>query len=246
MREVVLDTETTGLYPEGGDRLIEIGCVELRNRVPTGRVYHVYINPERDVPEISTQITGLTEAFLKDFPPFRDHAKAFLDFVQDSSLIIHNAKFDMAFLNHELALNGYPTIPFERAVDTLLLARQKFPGSAASLDALSKRFNVKIPREKHGALLDAKILTEVYIELTGGRQRSFLVESTQNLARGVFEYASDSCESLGAGRVTGFPERHFPISLEEQQSFREMLEEIQNPVWREQLASPESLEEANL
>lgn len=236
MREIVLDTETTGLSPESGDRLIEIGCVELWNRVPTGKVYHVYINPERDVPEVSTQITGLTEEFLKNFPPFRSHAQAFLDFVQDSPLVIHNAKFDMAFLNNELSLNHYPTIPFERAIDTLLMARQKFPGSSASLDALSKRFSVKIPREKHGALLDAKILTEVYIELTGGRQRSFLVEAAYDGVTVEFSHTAASAESLGRGRVSGFPERHFSPSASEQAAFREMLKGIDAPIWQEFLS----------
>lgn len=246
MREIVLDTETTGLYPEGGDRLIEIGCVELWNRMPTGKVYHAYVNPERDVPEVATQITGLSETFLKEFPPFRDQAQAFLDFVKDSSLIIHNAKFDMAFLNNELALNGYPTIPFERAIDTLLMARQKFPGSSASLDALSRRFNVKIPREKHGALLDAKILTEVYIELMGGRQRSFLVESAQDFTISELLGAEQgTSKNLGAGRAHGFPERHFSIPASELAAFQKMLEGIDAPVWRTFFPSEASGEEDN-
>lgn len=228
MREIVLDTETTGLSPEEGDRLIEIGCVELWNRVPTGKVYHVYINPERDVPEKSTEITGLTEEFLKPFPPFREYAQAFLDFVQDSPLVIHNAKFDMAFLNNELAQAGLPTIPFERAVDTLLMARQKFPGSPANLDALSKRFNVQIPREKHGALLDAKILTEVYIELMGGRQRSFAVEAATK--EGKKE------ASVKAVAMVDFPRRHFPVSPDELEAFQAMLKQIENPFWEKFLS----------
>lgn len=171
MREIVLDTETTGFDPATGDRLVEIGCVELINHLPTGRTYHQYINPERDMPEGAFAVHGLSEAFLRDFPVFADVADAFLDFVAQDRLVIHNAEFDMRFLNAELGRTGRKQLGFDRVVDTLALARRKFPGAAASLDALCRRFGVDgSARKLHGALLDSELLAEVYLELLGGRQ----------------------------------------------------------------------------
>lgn len=173
MREIVLDTETTGLEPAQGHRIIEIGCVELRNRTPTGAKYHAYINPERDVPEESTRITNLTTEFLLDKPVFADVADGFLAFIDDSALVIHNAEFDLKFLNAELSRLKKPSIAAERAIDTMLIARRRFPGASASLDALCRRFDISLDdrRDKgHGALLDAALLAEVYLELSGGRQ----------------------------------------------------------------------------
>ncbi|MBT9385716.1 DNA polymerase III subunit epsilon [Pseudooceanicola sp. CBS1P-1] len=171
MREIVLDTETTGFDPFQGDRLVEIGCVELLNHVPTGETYHVYINPERDVPEDAFKVHGLSTEFLSDKPVFRDLAKSFVDFIGDSKLIIHNASFDMKFLNAELGWLNMAQIPNAQAVDTLAIARKKFPGSPASLDALCRRFGIdNSARTLHGALLDSEILAEVYLELIGGRQ----------------------------------------------------------------------------
>jgi len=171
MREIVLDTETTGFDPESGDRLVEIGAVELNGHMPTGRTYHQYINPEREVPQEAVEVHGLTYDFLRDKPVFSTVAQDFLDFIGDAKLVIHNAAFDMKFLNAELGWLGKPTIPWEQAIDTLEMARRKFPGSPASLDALCRRFNIdNSARTLHGALLDSEILAEVYLELIGGRQ----------------------------------------------------------------------------
>ncbi len=174
MREIVLDTETTGFEPAEGHRLVEIGAVELFNHVPTGRTYHQYINPERAMPAEAFAVHGLGDDFLKDKPRFAEVAQAFLDFISDARLVIHNAAFDMKFLNAELAWARLPPIPMERALDTLAVARRKFPGSPATLDALCRRFGIdNSAREKHGALLDSELLAEVYLELTGGRQPDF-------------------------------------------------------------------------
>lgn len=174
MREIVLDTETTGLEPSQGHRIIEIGCLELNNRTPTGGRYHTYLNPERDVPEESRRITGLATEFLVDKPLFADAVEGFLAFIGDSPLVIHNAEFDLKFLNAELKRVNKPRINSDRATDTMLIARRKFPGSPASLDALCKRFNIGLDERKakgHGALLDAELLAQVYLELSGGRQQ---------------------------------------------------------------------------
>jgi DNA polymerase-3 subunit epsilon len=171
MREIVLDTETTGFEPREGHRIVEIGCLELMNHLPTGRSYHVYVNPKRDMPEPAFKVHGLSEAFLSNHPSFDDHAEAFLDFLQDDPLVIHNAKFDMKFINFEIGRLGFKRIPMTRSIDTVLMARKKFPGSPASLDALCRRFNIDLSeRNHHGALLDARLLAEVYLELLGGRQ----------------------------------------------------------------------------
>lgn len=178
MREVVLDTETTGLDPETGDRLVEIGAVELNGHMPTGKTYHQYINPKREVPKEAVDVHGLTFDFLKDKPAFESVADAFLNFIGDAKLIIHNAAFDMKFLNAELQWLGKPTIQWDRAIDTLEIARRKFPGSPASLDALCRRFNIdNSARTLHGALLDSEILAEVYLELIGGRQPDLVLPS---------------------------------------------------------------------
>ena len=171
MREIVLDTETTGLEPSTGDRIVEIGAVELFNHMPTGKTYHQYINPERMMPKEAFDVHGLGDDFLRDKPKFAAIAPAFLEFIGQATLVIHNAPFDMKFLNHELQAAGHAALPMTRAFDTVALARQKFPGSPASLDALCRRFGIdNSKREKHGALLDSEILAEVYLELIGGRQ----------------------------------------------------------------------------
>lgn len=180
MREIVLDTETTGFEPEQGDRIVEIGAVELFNHVPTGRTFHVYINPERAMPQEAFEVHGLGDDFLRDKPIFREVAQDFIDFVGEAKLVIHNASFDMKFLNAELGWLGMPLLPNDRAVDTLMIARRRFPGSPASLDALCRRFGVdNSAREKHGALLDSEILAEVYLELIGGRQPDFALGAVQ-------------------------------------------------------------------
>ena len=174
MREIVLDTETTGFDPETGDRIVEIGAIELIGHVPTGRTYHKYINPERSMPQEAFEVHGLGDDFLADKPKFADIVQSFVDFVADARLVIHNASFDMKFLNAELRWAGFSQLALDRAVDTLLIARQKFPGSPASLDALCRRFGIdNSARTLHGALLDSEILAEVYLELIGGRQPDF-------------------------------------------------------------------------
>ncbi len=174
MREIVLDTETTGLDPTQGHRIVEIGAVELWNQMPTGKTYHQYINPQRSMPEEAFAVHGLSEAFLSDKPIFEKIAQEFLDFVQDSKMVIHNASFDMRFLNHELSNLNLRTLPNDQAIDTLIIARRKFPGASVSLDSLCRRFNIdNSMRTLHGALLDSEILAEVYLELTGGRQPDF-------------------------------------------------------------------------
>ncbi|MFE3835824.1 DNA polymerase III subunit epsilon [Pseudogemmobacter sonorensis] len=178
MREIVLDTETTGFDPNEGDRIVEIGGVELMNHLPTGRTYHQYINPERDMPTAAFEVHGLSAEFLADKPIFARIGQEFADFVGDAKLVIHNAAFDMKFLNFELKRMGLPGLPMSQAIDTLTIARQKFPGSPASLDALCRRFGVdNSRREKHGALLDSEILAEVYLELIGGRQPDLVLAS---------------------------------------------------------------------
>lgn len=171
MREIVLDTETTGLNPDAGDRIVEIGGVELFNHVATGRNFHVYINPQRDMPQEAFAVHGLSTAFLSDKPLFKAVAGDFLAFVGDAKLVIHNASFDMRFLNAELGWAGLPTLPRAQAIDTLDIAKRRFPGANNTLDALCRRFGVdNSGREKHGALLDSELLAEVYLELMGGRQ----------------------------------------------------------------------------
>ena len=171
LREIVLDTETTGLRPEEGHRIVEIGCIELVNHLPTGRTFQTYLNPDRLMEAGATAVSGITDEMLRDKPRFPEMARGFLDFLSTSPLVIHNAAFDMGFVNHELRLAGFPLLLPERAIDTVGMARQKFPGSPASLDALCKRFNIDLSeRAKHGALLDARLLASVYLELIGGRQ----------------------------------------------------------------------------
>lgn len=174
MREIVLDTETTGFDPYSGDRIVEIGAVELMGHMATGKTYHQYINPERGMPDEAFQVHGLGDDFLRDKPKFAAVGQAFLDFIGDAKLVIHNAAFDMKFLNAELKWMNLPEIPYDRAIDTLEIARKRFPGSPASLDALCRRFGINNDaRTLHGALLDSEILAEVYLELIGGRQPDF-------------------------------------------------------------------------
>lgn len=180
MREIVLDTETTGFDPESGDRIVEIGAVELFNHVATGKTYHQYINPERDMPQEAFEVHGLSIDFLSDKPKFAEIGQAFLDFVGDAKLVIHNASFDMKFLNAELKWMNLPQLPRDQAIDTLEIARKKFPGSPASLDALCRRFGIdNSARTLHGALLDSEILAEVYLELIGGKQPDFALSTIQ-------------------------------------------------------------------
>ena len=189
MREIILDTETTGLDPATGDRLVEIAGVEVLNYIPTGEFYHTYIDPERDMPEGAFRVHGLSAEFLKGKPLFRDVAAAFLAFSGDSRLVIHNAEFDMKFLNAEFKRAGLPLLPADRAFDTLTYARRKHPGAANSLDALCARYKIDNSRRtKHGALLDAELLAEVYIDLIGARQSQLILAAdTVDVRFGVGE-----------------------------------------------------------
>lgn len=195
MREIVLDTETTGFEPSEGHRIVEIGAVELMNHMPTGRTFHQYINPEREMPKEAFEVHGLGDDFLRDKPVFKAIARDFIEFVGDSQLVIHNASFDMKFLNFELKQLGHPGLPMTQALDTLAIARQKFPGSPATLDALCRRFGVdNSGREKHGALLDSELLAEIYLELIGGRQPDFGLSS-------LAQQAATGPRTVAKGRV---------------------------------------------
>ncbi len=227
MREIVLDTETTGFDPNSGDRIVEIGCVELINRVPTGEVYHQYINPERDMPDGAFQIHGLSEEFLADFPTFKEIGQAFLDFTEDAMLVIHNASFDMKFLNAELGWMGLPQLPMSRAIDTLAMARQRFPGAQASLDALCRRFEIdNTSRTYHGALLDSELLADVYSELTGGRQPGLELASEKNKS------AQRAATLAAASNKPVRPPRPHTASEEELAAHSTFLsEKIKDPIW---------------
>lgn len=179
MREIVLDTETTGFDPETGDRIVEIGALELVNHLPTGQTFHVYINPERPMPQEAFEVHGLGDDFLRDKPKFAEIARDFIAFIGEARLVIHNAQFDMKFLNAELKRAGQPVMPASRAVDTLEIARNQFPGAQNSLDALCRRFRIdNSGRTLHGALLDSELLAEVYLALRGGRQPGLVLEAT--------------------------------------------------------------------
>lgn len=219
MREIVLDTETTGFEPESGDRLVEIGCLELLNHMPTGKTFHVYINPERSMPADAFKVHGIGpdlldppqkpepgHVTLRDKKVFKAHAQDFLDFIEDSKLVIHNAAFDMKFLNAELGWLGMPKISNDRAIDTLAIARRKFPGSPASLDALCRRFGIdNSSRTLHGALLDSEILAEVYLELIGGRQPDLVLAGPSRAKKEATEVQSDDWRPMP--RKTALPSR---------------------------------------
>jgi DNA polymerase III subunit epsilon len=226
MREIVFDTETTGLDPASGHRLVEIGCVELVGNVPSGRSFHSYLNPERDVPEEAARIHGLSGDFLRDKPVFASVVDDFLEFIAEDPLIIHNAAFDLRFINAELGRLGFSAIPSSRAVDTVQMARKKFPGSPASLDALCRRFNIDTSkRTKHGALLDAELLADVYLELLGGRQVVLTLDSNET----VIDVNNSTSPVV---RPTLEP-RSFPLSPEELAAHTAMLSLLKKPVWNE-------------
>lgn len=229
MREIVLDTETTGFDPETGDRLVEIGAVELIRHMPTGNQYHQYINPERDVPESAVEVHGLTLDFLRDKPKFDAVAQDFLDFIGDAKLVIHNAAFDMKFLNAELRWLDLPQIDYDRAIDTLDIARKKFPGSPASLDALCRRYGIdNSARTLHGALLDSEILAEVYLELIGGRQPDLVLAAAGDPQSGG---ASGETVWRPTARPNPLPSR---ISPDEARAHAEFVAKLgENPVWKQ-------------
>lgn len=205
MREIILDTETTGLDPLRGDRLVEIGCVEIFNRMPTGQTYHVYINPERDMPQEAFNVHGLSSEFLADKPLFAHVVEEFLSFIGDAPLVIHNASFDAGFLNAELTRCARQPLVRDRLIDTLMLARRKHPGVSNRLDDLCSRYAIDNSRRtKHGALLDAELLAEVYIDLIGARQSQLILASDtrENAARGLGEMPRRQRETPLMPRLT--------------------------------------------
>lgn len=219
MREIVLDTETTGLNPNGGDRVVEIGCVELVNLVPTGCTFQRYINPDREMPDGAAAVHGLTNEFLADKPAFGEIAESFLQFIDDAPLVIHNASFDMGFLNAELGRLGRPLLEDGRAIDTVQMARKKFFGAPASLDALCKRFGIDlVDRQLHGALKDAHLLATVYLELRGGRQPG-LGLATQKREGSALE-------------VRPRTPRHIEPSVEEEAAHAALVDRLADPLWR--------------
>jgi len=225
MREIVFDTETTGLSPAGGDRMVEIGCVEMIGRVETGRHYHCYYNPERSMPSEAEAVHGLSDIFLSDKPRFADMAEELLEFIGDSPLVAHNASFDFGFLNHELERSGRGSICMTRMVDTLVLARSRHPGAKHSLDALCTRYGVdRSHRVKHGALLDAQLLAQVYIELTGGRQIGLgLVADTPSA--GATAKSSDQIVRIAR------PPRPHAAAPGEIARHRAFVAKLVNPLW---------------
>jgi DNA polymerase-3 subunit epsilon len=225
VREIVFDTETTGLNPFGGDRVVEIGCVEIYNRVETGRHFHAYFNPGREMPTEAEAVHGLTTVFLSDKPRFAEKVEELLDFIEDSPLVAHNASFDFGFLNFELEQCGRPAVCHTRMVDTLALARSKHPGAKHSLDALCVRFGIdRSQRIKHGALLDAQLLAQVYVELTGGRQ----------IGLGLVADTGSVDIQRSAGPVTvrePRPPRPHAAAAEELERHRAFIAQLVNPLW---------------
>ena len=227
MREIVFDTETTGLSPLAGDRMVEIGCVELFNRVETGRTYHAYFNPGRAMPSGAEEVHGLSDSFLSDKPPFPDKVEELLEFLGDCPLVAHNAAFDFGFLNHELNLCGRPLVCLTRMIDTLAIARTRHPGAKHSLDALCTRFGVdRSIRVKHGALIDAQLLALCYVELTGGRQIGLSL-AAEAVEASVDEAAAD----LAPITVTIRPPRPHAPSEEELAAHAAFLATIADPIW---------------
>jgi DNA polymerase-3 subunit epsilon len=228
MREIVFDTETTGLSPLAGDRLVEIGCVELVNKVETGRTFHAYFNPDRPMPSEAEAVHGLSDAFLADKPRFHDVVEDLLEFLDDSPLVAHNASFDFGFLNHELNNCGRPLVCMSRMVDTLVLARSKHPGAKHSLDALCTRFGVdRSLRVKHGALIDAQLLAQCYVELTGGRQIGFSLAEIVAEPVAAADTARDPTRILIEPRP---PRPHAPTE-EELLAHAHFLSTITDPIW---------------
>ena len=223
MREIALDTETTGLDPKSGDRIVEIGCVEMMGHMATGRSFQVYINPERDMPDGAFRVHGLSSEFLSDKPVFADVVDDFLAFLEDSPLVIHNATFDLGFINAELERVGHAPIQLARTTDTIEIARRKFPGSPANLDALCKRFGINLAgRELHGALLDARLLADVYLELVGGREPGLALSKASATA------AERRGEAETRSRREARP--HAP-SADELARHKAFLEKITDPLW---------------
>lgn len=226
MREIVFDTETTGLDPKTGDRMVEIGCVELFNRVPTGATFHAYFNPERDMPAGAEAVHGLSAAFLADKPLFRDRAEELIAFLGDAPLVAHNAGFDFGFLNNELTVCGRDAVNLDRMIDTVAIARRKHPGAKLSLDALCSRYGVdRSHRVKHGALLDAELLAQVYVELCGGRQIGL------GLAVETIDVTVIDTVTITAVRREVRPPRPHVASAAELARHRDFISRIKSPLW---------------
>jgi len=227
MREIVFDTETTGLDPQSGDRLVEIGCIEMVHRVPTGAVFHAYFNPQRSMPAEAEAVHGLSSAFLADKPLFSQHATELLEFLGDSPLVAHNAGFDFGFLNAELALCQLEPISRDRMVDTVAIARRKHPGAKLSLDALCSRYGIdRSHRVRHGALLDAELLAQLYVELMGGRQIGL------ELAAEVQVIAAPSAAPVEPIATRGFrPARPHAASAEELSRHAAFVEKLSGAIW---------------
>ena len=229
MREIIFDTETTGLSPAGGDRIVEIGCVEMFNRVETGRTFHSYFNPGRPMPSEAEAVHGLSDRFLSDKPNFHDRCEELLEFIGDSPMVAHNAGFDFGFINHELGQCGRPLVCTSRMVDTLAIARQKFPGAKHSLDALCTRFGVdRSQRIKHGALLDAQLLAQVYVELTGGRQIGLTLVA--ELVEGSGIVAASASDATPVAIVVRPARPHNPTD-EELARHAAFMAGIADPIW---------------
>ena len=231
MREIVFDTETTGLDHKSGDRMVEIGCVEMVNRVPTGETYHAYFNPERDMPIQAEQVHGLSAAFLSDKPLFADLAEELLHFLGDAPRVAHNASFDFGFLNAELAACGRDPVCTTRMVDTVAIARKRHPGAKLSLDALCSRYGVdRSHRVKHGALLDAELLAQVYVELTGGRQIGMELPAEEADAAGAGSATVLPLRQVGPARAFR-PARPHAASVEERERHQAFLNTIGVKLW---------------
>lgn len=229
MREIVFDTETTGLSPKDGHRLVEIGCVEIFNKVETGRHFHAYFNPDRTMPVEAEQVHGLSVQFLSDKPRFRERAHLLLEFIGESPLVAHNASFDFGFLNWELGDCGHPPICMTRMVDTLAIARTRHPGAKHSLDALCSRYGIdRSHRVKHGALLDAQLLAQLYVELTGGRQIGFALKSDAPATGGAFLLAGQSAPARAA---KARPPRPHAASEAELTAHAAFVSGLVDPLW---------------
>lgn len=235
MREIALDTETTGMSAVDGHRIIEIGALELVNHTPTGNNLHLYINPERDIEDGAFAVHGISLKFLADKPVFADIAEQFMQFVGDDQMVIHNASFDMAFINAELTRLSLPEYPMVRAVDTLTMARKKFPGAQANLNALCRRFEINNKhRDLHGALIDAHLLAEVYIELLGGRQPNLLLEEARAQQKGKHSSSEMPIEKLEFTMKRNsekFSRPHMPSDVE-LSAHEDFLEKINGPFWK--------------
>ncbi|MFC4253852.1 DNA polymerase III subunit epsilon [Altererythrobacter xixiisoli] len=231
MREIVFDTETTGLDPASGDRMVEIGCIELVNRIATGNHFHAYFNPQRTMPFEAERVHGLGDAFLADKPLFSVRVLELLEFIGDSPLVAHNAQFDFGFLNHELGLCSHPAVGLDRMIDTLVLARRRHPGAKHSLDALCSRYGIdRSHRVMHGALLDAELLAQVYVELTGGRQIGFSLGADIGSHNGSADLEPQISLVAAGTRVVRVPRPH-QASEAEIARHKSFVETLNSPLW---------------